>query len=140
MYPTDLTIPSSFTNSQYRQFIRKLFNMDLTTVIEENNKIQEHNQEIWDDETTDEMLYDSHQATNFMDFIEKETKNNSLFVSLYEKAAARMFSTDLGIGLAVLLSYDYLYHFHHCLIDYFNNARTLNESNPHFISLNNLLE
>ena len=112
MYPTDLTIPSSFTNNQYRDFIRKLFNMDLTTVIEENNHIQEHNQELWDEETTDEMLYDSHQATNFMDFIEKETKNNSLFVSLYEKAAARMFSTDLGIGLAVLLSYDYLYHFH----------------------------
>ena len=140
MYPTNLIIPSSFTNNQYRHFIRKLFNMDLTSVIEENNHIQEHNQETWDEETTDEMLYDNNSATNFMDFIEKETKYNTLFKSLYEKAAARMFSTDLGIGLAVLLSYDYIHFFHNCLIDYFNNARTLEATNPHFIALNKLLE
>lgn len=139
MYPINLQIPASFSTNEYRRFIRELFQMDLTSVEEENQGIQKHNNEPWDEETKDEMLYDGDGATNFMDFVEKETKTNSVFVGLYEKAAAKMFSTDLGIGLAVLFSYDYIHYFHKCLVDYFTNARTLEITNPNFQALNELL-
>jgi len=71
-----------------------------------------------DDETKDEMMYDEKMMSLIMDEIYDATKNNDLFNELYDLAAARMFSTDRGIGQAVLLSYDYLCFFHNCLASF----------------------
>ena len=111
MYPIEVEIPATFTTAEYRKYVRTLFQMDLTEVEKENRQIQEHNDEPWDDETTDEMLYDNGRATKFMDYVETETKSDPLFACLYQKAAAKMFSTDLGIGLAVLGKQEYFFFF-----------------------------
>ena len=139
MYPIEVEIPATFTTAEYRKYVRTLFKMVMTEVEKENRQIQEHNDEPWDDETTDEMLYDNWRATKFMDYVETETKSDPLFACLYQKAAAKMFSTDLGIGLAVLFSYDYLHYYHKCLQSYFSNERTLKETNPDYIKLNELV-
>lgn len=139
MYPVDFEIPIQYSTQEYRSFVRNLFQMKLVEVKKQNTHIQEENEESWDDETMDEMLYDSGSAKRFLNFIEKETIENRLFRKLYEKAATQMFSQDLGIGIAVLFSYDYLHYYHGCLRNYFNNNKQLTEKDPFYKTLLSLL-
>jgi len=61
-----------------------------------------------DDETLDEYNYDEHSVSVFIDRVSALTIHIPLFQTLYDAAAAKMFSTDREIGIAILLSYDYL--------------------------------
>jgi hypothetical protein len=88
----------------------------------------------WDPETIDEMSYDETSASNILDKIYDSTKNNKLFQKLYEIAAAKMISTNLDIGLAVCMSYDYFKFFYPCLLLYMKDPEQLNESSAEYIS------
>lgn len=96
-------------NTQYRQCLRELFDMNCI-ITDDLNDI--------DEETKDELLYDEQKASIVMDELYNATKHNELFNELYDLAAATMFSTDRTIGQAVLLSYDYLCYFHNCLASF----------------------
>jgi len=118
-YPVELKI--EYTNtSEYRECLRKLFKMN-KDFKEEIKEIENHNQEKLDDITKDEFSYDNDAAAIMMEFTYKHTINIPEFKELYKKAALRMFSEDLTIGQAVLFSYDYLYYYHSCLVEIFNN-------------------
>lgn len=94
-------------NATYRQCIRNIFNM----------KEQEKDENI-DSITNDENNYDEETMARSMDFIYEKTKHHLLFQTLYQHGAARMFSLNNEIGLAVLCSYDYFHLFHLCLRDF----------------------
>jgi hypothetical protein len=88
-----------------------------------------------DEETEDEISYDSEAAENVLDEIYSKTKDNDLMNEIYSNAAARMFSMDKTIGLAVLMSYDYLSFFILCLVDYLKAPGEFNKSNINYINL-----
>ena len=106
---------------QYRQCIRALFEMDQTVYEQRIKDIENHNQEVLDDVTRDEMSYDDGAAINVMDYVYSCTTEIIEFEKLYYSAALRMFSEDLNIGIAILFSYDYLQLFHLCLVEFFSD-------------------
>jgi hypothetical protein len=91
------------SSNEYRNFLRNLAKMDSSTY----PQFDEIEEEI-EDETLDELLYDTDNMSNYLDTVYSLTKKNPLFSRLYVLAAERMFSTDPEIGLAVMYSYDYL--------------------------------
>jgi hypothetical protein len=70
-----------------------------------------------------------------MDVIYEKTRNHILFQNLYQHGAAKMFSLDQEIGLAVLCSYDYFHLFHMCLKDSFGDSTTFSEKSESYMSL-----
>ena len=72
--------------------------------------------------------------SEFIDFILNETKQNKLFLQLYIKTAGQMFSNSPEIGLTILLSYDYLFDFHLCLVDFFKKNDNISD-NLHYKNL-----
>jgi hypothetical protein len=118
-YPTNIII--EYTNTtEYRKCIRKLFNMNQKNYENKINEIEKHNDEILDDETRDEISYDDDSSKMMLEYLFQKTQHIEEFSELYQKAAARMFSVDETIGQAILFSYDYLYYYHCCLVDFFN--------------------
>lgn len=136
-YPTELIIQPYNNNLEYRNQFRILTNMDIKLC---NLKIQEKdsNHE-WDPETIDEELYDEKAVSNFIDLILLHTKNNTLFQQIYYKAANQMLSEDYEVGLTILLSYDYLFYFHLCLVDFFKNNNHIDASNENYKKILSLL-
>jgi hypothetical protein len=63
-------------------------------------------------ETIDEYNYDAEAVAKYLDRVYESTKSRPEFQRLYVAAAALMFSENPEIGLAVLLSYDYLAAFY----------------------------
>ena len=120
-------------NKSYRNCLRKVTNMNLDKL----NIPWEKMDSDLDEETKDELLFDNEAISKTMDFIYEKTHNNILFKELYSIAASKMFSEDLQIGLAVLFSYDFFEKFHLCLIDFFNNDFS-NENTQYLILKNNL--
>ena len=112
-----------YTNDEeFRSCLRTVFNM----------MQKKDDDKDLDEITRDENNYDFEAATKAMDFVFDETKENPLFCKLYDLAAAKMFSTDRSIGLAVLFSYDNLKDFHHCLWDFFTNKDLFNENSDSY--------
>ena len=95
-------------NREYRQVLRQFFEMKHV----EELHIDQDNLDIEDEETLDELLYDSESVEKKLNEIFEKTKSIDAFVKIYEIAAAHMFSVDLETGLAVLLSYDYFPYFY----------------------------
>ena len=119
-YPLNIKI--EYTNtSEYRECLRNLFKMNKNSFQEKINNIENHNKEKLDDITKDEISYDNDAAILMMEYTFNKKKNINEFKKLYKMAALRMFSEDLTIGQAVLFSYDYLYYYHYCLVEIFNN-------------------
>jgi hypothetical protein len=118
-YPTDITVEYN-TTEQYRECVRKIFEMDDGKISSKISEIEEHNNEKLDDITRDEIAYDEDAARLMLEYVYNETIYIPEFKTLYEKAAARMFSTDDTIGQAVLFSYDYFYYYHACLVEFFS--------------------
>ena len=112
----------------YRQCLRKMFDM--------NEKVP-HNE--IDDITNDENNYDEESMSKYMDIIYEKTRNHKLFQNFYQHGAAKMFSIDQEIGLAVLCSYDYFHLFHMCLKDSFDDSKIFNEKSESYMSLTNKL-
>jgi len=94
-------------NSEYRQSLRTFCDMSCNdpSIIYEDI----------DDESKDELLYDPDSMENKMEEIYEKTRYDPLWINLYEKAAAKFFSTNNEIGLVVLFSYDYFSAFYACL-------------------------
>jgi len=120
-------------NKRYRQCLRELFLMNPEKYSEKIDLIK--STEELDEETEDEISYDSEAAEKIMDEIYLKTKDNDLLNEIYSNAAARMFSIDKTIGLAVLMSYDYLSFFILCLVDYLKAPGEFNKSNINYINL-----
>ena len=115
-------------DTSYRQCLRKIFQM--------NEKMP--HLEI-DDITNDENNYDEESMSKSMDIIYEKTRDHILFQNLYQHGAAKMFSLDQEIGLAVLCSYDYFHLFHMCLKDSFDNSTTFSEKSESYMFLTNKL-
>ena len=99
----------------YRRCLRNLFLMQ-----SENYKGVTED-DAYDEETRDEMEYDDVAACAALDAIYAKTRDNEVFRELYLLGAATMLSEDQEIGLAVLMSYDYLRVFHRCIVCYVEN-------------------
>lgn len=120
-------------NRGYRKCLRELFIMNPLNYSEKINELKSF--EDIDDETEDEMSYDAEASEKILDDIYSCTKDNELMIDIYSTAAARMFSIDNSIGLAVLMCYDYLYSFILCLVDYLKDPNDFNKSNNNYINL-----
>ena len=109
MYDSDQT---------YRAFLRQIMQMDPAKFYEtEDIKCDPTNPNV-SAETIDEYNYDGDAVNAYLDRIYGETKDRTEFQRLYVAAAALMFSEDKEIGLAVLMSYDYLAWFHSVYINW----------------------
>tara|TARA_B100000900_G_C20511094_1_gene688023 strand:+ start:432 stop:773 length:342 start_codon:yes stop_codon:yes gene_type:complete len=94
---------------------------------EKIKELEEKLGEEFDEETRDEIEYDDESAKKMMDYILENTKDMIIFKTLYEKAASKMLSIDIDIGMTILFSYDYLPLFHKCLCKHFtDNSLTEN--------------
>lgn len=106
-YNVEEEAPEYTNDQEYRQCLRRVFNMTL--------RINEH--EI-DDHSFDEINFDEAATTKAMDYVYDKTCHHPFFKQLYLLAASKMFSLDSGIGLAVVFSYDYFMLFHKCFSYY----------------------
>jgi len=118
------------TNAEYRQCLRQFFQMNSTNYPETIQQIPD-----LDDETLDEMSYDESAASKMMDYILDVTKDSPLFRKIYDLAAAQMLSTDIEIGIAVLLSYDYLQLFYVCFNDFLQNKTGFHETTKSYVMI-----
>lgn len=116
--------------TEYRALFRKITNSS-------SNKTD--NPFDIDTETLDENDYDDQSVNTFLDTIYENTRNHPLFQSLYDNAAAKMISENREIGLAILLSYDYLWAFYPCYCEYMNNPSTFTHTNIWYITLTKIL-
>jgi hypothetical protein len=101
---------------EYRQCLRTVFNMDLSASQEKIRQLEAANEEEFDNETEDEMLFDDETTEATMNFIFEKTKDILEFQELYRAAAAKMISENLSIGMTICFSYDYFYLFHRYLV------------------------
>jgi hypothetical protein len=100
------------TDEEYRAFLRNWIHMDPDKFYETDEIKCDPTDPKVSAETIDEYNYDQAAVKTFLDRVYFETKSREEFQRLYTAAAALMFSEDPEIGLAVLMSYDYLAHFH----------------------------
>ena len=115
VYPTTMVVEYGDTH-EYRRCLRNLFQM------QSDNYKGVTEDDAYDEETRDEMEYDDIAAVTALDAIYAKTRDNEVFRELYRHGAATMLSEDPEIGLAVLMSYDYLRLFHRCLIWFVENS------------------
>jgi Rad3-related DNA helicase len=78
------------------------------------------------EETIDEYNYDMNAVKIYLDDLYEKTQSRPEFQRLYVAAAALMFSEKPDIGLAVLMSYDYLAWFHSCYTKFLQNQGSWN--------------
>ena len=130
MYDIDLNVQYS-NNQEFRQCLRDVFKMDC---------VYDKNNDELDEETKDELLYDGKSVSNTIDFILERTQENSLFKDLYEIAASKMFSRDIGIGLSILFCYDNFYLFHILLKEFFQDPSSITSNSKSFIDLKKHIE
>jgi hypothetical protein len=115
-------------NTSFRKALRDVFNMKC---------VEDVNNSDLDDVSRDELLYDENTVNNCMTFILETTKNKDYFIKIYEIAAGRVLSTDLGIGLSILFSYDNLKLFHLLLRDFFKDPYNYNDTFDSYKNLYN---
>lgn len=120
-------------DTEYRETIRKLFNM-------KHIKRDTKEEEIMDEVTADELDYDYETINKTMDELYEKTKDNPLFQTLYDLAAAKMISLDRTIGQSVLFSYNYLYLFHACLCVFIMCPNEFTEQCEYYRELKTKLE
>ena len=112
MYDSDQT---------YRAFLRQIMQMDPTKFYETEEIKCDPTDPNVSEETIDEYNYDGAAVAKYLDGVYDQTKNHKEFQRLYTAAAALMFSEKPDIGLAVLMSYDYLEWFHTVYMNYLQN-------------------
>ena len=98
------------TNAEYRQAIREFFVMS-PNVDSIPSGI--------DEESYDELLYDTDAVKVGMDTIFQDTKCHIEFVNLYLRAASAMLSEDLETGLAICFCYDHFYKFSQLIREFY---------------------
>jgi hypothetical protein len=102
-------------------------------------KCSQNTQQNWDEETTDEMLYDENAMSKALDAIYDKTKDHTLFKNIYQIAAAKMISMDNEIGLAVCFSYDFFKYFYECFESYKKNPNEFTESSQYYQTMIHVL-
>lgn len=120
-------------NTEYRQCIRTLFSMDINKYTTEISTAEFLNS--LDDETLDEITYDENAATKTLDTIYSQTRTNDIFKNIYVLAAGKMISQDPEIGLAVLMSYNYLKLFYPCILEFLENPAQYSQESPSYVAL-----
>lgn len=120
------------TTAEYRIFLRNLVGMDATKYYGDATVVAEENGEDLDEETADEYNYDERAISAYLDKVYLDTKASVEFSMLYNTAAALMISTDPEIGLAVLMSYDYLALFCACYSEYMRAPAAFSQNSPQF--------
>jgi len=112
------------SNKEYRQRFREIFDISITArTCYADISLNSLEEEEEDEETTDELNYDTSVMEKGMEewFLKTKTESNPLFKDLYLSAAGRMFSTDLRIGQAVICSYDTFHLYYTCIWALYNN-------------------
>jgi Rad3-related DNA helicase len=84
------------------------------------------------EETIDEYNYDSEAIAKYLDRVFQDTKSRPEYMRLYTAAAALMFSENPEIGLAVLMSYDYLAWFYSSYSEFSKNPDTWSADTDEF--------
>ena len=107
-------------DAEYRQYFRKITGMRDRVFHRDPDHVDlnEGIPEDMDETTLDEYMYDEDAVTKTFDRIYQATKDNAQFQELYDLAAAQMISMDREIGLAILMTYDYLWLFNECVVEY----------------------
>ena len=100
------------SDQKYRAFLRRLINMDPSVFYETDDIKCDPTDPKVSPETIDEYNYDSAAVAKYLDGVYANTKSRPEFQRLYTASAALMFSENPEIGLAVLMSYDYLAYFY----------------------------
>jgi hypothetical protein len=114
------------SDKEYRAFLRHIIQMDPTKFYEtEDIKFDPTDPNV-SEETIDEYNYDGTAVAKYLDKVFADTKDRKEFQRLYTAAAALMFSEKQDIGLAVLMSYDYLAWFYYIYTTYIRDPTTWN--------------
>jgi hypothetical protein len=117
-------------NKEYRQQIRYFFDICKNArsyyVDISFSDSSSDSAEAEDDETRDELHYDSSVVETGMKELFNITNNHPQFKELYLYAAGRMFSTDLTIGQAVICSYDTFRLYYTCIWHLIHNNEITN--------------
>jgi len=109
-------------NKEYRQQIRNIFDISTSARVSYADEKVNLGEEDEDEETTDELNYDTSLVDKGMEEWFKKTMKKSEFKELYLSAAGRMFSTDLRIGQAVICSYDTFHLYYTCIWHLYNTS------------------
>lgn len=130
------SLPSAIvysSNQEFREHIRKAFRFDPKEKFTYHGKLAEF--EDLDDESKDELMFDSKSLSTSMDILFKATENDSFFQDLYRHAAGRMFSESLEIGQAVVCSYDTFQLYYSCVWFYLHGGSSSLSSSEEFKKL-----
>jgi len=119
------------SNKEYRQAIRNFCDMSCNDISSDYENI--------DDESCDELLYDPDSMEEKMKEIYEKTRGDSLWIHLYELAAAKFFSIEKEIGIAVLLSYDYFPAFYECWNSFSQTPERWSKTNEYYTHLLSIL-
>lgn len=116
------------SNKEYRQRFREIFDISKSArtcyADISFNLGEDLEEEDEDEETKDELNYDTNRMEKGMEEWFLKTESNPLFQDLYLLAAGRMFSTDLRIGQAVICSYDTFYLYYTCIWSFLQQENT----------------
>lgn len=109
------------SNREYRDHIRKVFRFDPKEKYTYNGTLVKF--EDMDEESRDEVMFDSKSMSKSLDELFKATANDEFFQELYRHAAGRMFSESLEIGQAVVCSYDTFHMYYSCVWYYLHGDK-----------------
>ncbi len=115
-------------DEEYRQCLRVVMQMDPTKMYETEDIFVDRNDPAVSAETIDEYTLDMDAMKTFLDGVYAQTHAHEAFKRLYEAAAALMFSTNPEIGLAVLMSYDYMAWFVSCYQEFVQHPAAFDAS------------
>jgi hypothetical protein len=124
--------PSYDSDKEYRAFLRQIIQMDPTKFYETEDIRCDPTDPNVSEETIDEYNYDAEAVAKYLDTVYQSTKSRPEYQRLYTAAAALMFSENPEIGLAVLMSYDYLAHFYNSYMSFLKNKTEWNADNDEF--------
>lgn len=117
---TDAFEPITYEDDAgYREALRRFFKMDMNIILENLRKTYA-DFDTFDEETRDELLFDTNAVVDGMNVLLEKTRDVAAFHELYLAAAGVMLSENVDIGLAVLMSYDYFVDFYVSLVTYFH--------------------
>lgn len=132
IHPLNIPLKMYSTDEEYRAFLRSLVKMDPAVFYEtEDIKCDPTDPKV-SKETIDEYNYDQQAIKTYLDDVYQNTKDHKEFKRLYLAAAALMFSENPEIGLAVLMSYDYLAHFHNVYTTYLKTPTEFSDKDPFY--------
>jgi hypothetical protein len=128
-YDTSVVEVSYVNDGEYRAVFRRVFGMKTLPPDADMDAL-----------TADEIDYDVDAASAVMDSVFERTESDPLFQELYDLAAAKMFSLERTIGMAILFAFDNFAHYHQCLRLYFLEPASWTRSHPTFVAMLNKIK